>query len=297
MYFTGIVLVLLSFISSACSQSTIYDGSNQGYTSVPSMPTDTSKAILSYNRIAHILPYTFAAYPNLTEIDLRFNSIASLSPEAFTGSVCEFLQLKGNSLKQFPDLSTLNGTLKRLGLISNDINYIDPLLAAPLTNLKGLWIGNNNLTTLDGLKVLSSLDSFGAMSNSITSIPVDIFSAFVSLEVLLLSGNPLSAMPDLLPLQPVASTLKTLELGISNQNNFFKEDLSKFNALTEFDISMLSLEDLYEFSNLTGLESLEMLTASYREIQYLPRTFFSELLHLKELTLQHSTIHLMEKVD
>ena len=135
------------------------------------------------------------------------------------------------------------------------------------------------------------------MSNSITSIPVDIFSAFVSLEVLLLSGNPLSAMPDLLPLQPVASTLKTLELGKSNQNNFFKEDLSKFNALTEFDISMLSLEDLYEFSNLTGLESLVTLDASYREIQYIQSIFFSELLHLTDLTLQHSTIHLMEKVD
>ena len=105
MYFTGIVLVLLSFIPSACSQSTIYDGSNQGYTSVPSMPTDTSKAILSYNSIVYILPYTFAAYPNLTEIDLRFNSIASLSPEVFSGSVCEILELKGNSLKQFPDLS------------------------------------------------------------------------------------------------------------------------------------------------------------------------------------------------
>ncbi|XP_019520425.1 PREDICTED: platelet glycoprotein Ib alpha chain [Hipposideros armiger] len=123
---------------------------------------------IPYNKLKS-LPLLGLALPALTTLDVSFNVLASLSPDALDGlSQLQELNLRGNKLKTLP-----------------------PRLLAPTTHLKKLDLGENKLTELplELLCGLNELETLYLQSNWLRTIPKDFFGDLL-LPYVFLHGNP-----------------------------------------------------------------------------------------------------------
>ena len=156
--------LLLYFVRSVYTQD-VYRADNAELTAVPgNIPTTTVTVSLQYNSISS-LP-DFSAYTILKEVDLYANDISVVSATAFCGTVLENLYMGKNKLTQFPDLTCVKNTLKRLKFHSNSIGTIAQEFISPLTKLMNLFIQNNQLTQIPDLSANERMFQFYIQGNA-----------------------------------------------------------------------------------------------------------------------------------
>lgn len=136
-------------------------------------------------------------FPSDTSIiDLRYNSLQSLPPNAFLGlNQVHTIFLSENEIGfiQEDSFSGL-GSLKYLYINNNRISQIARGSFRGLDFLEGLFLENNDIwqigpSTFDDLSRLNRLFLFG---NKLTTLPVGLFDNLVSLKRLRLDNNPIN---------------------------------------------------------------------------------------------------------
>lgn len=129
-------------------------------------------------------------------MDLSENCIEDIDPTS-TNLIpkLQVLNLSHNGLQTVANLSSLCN-LEELNLSNNRISqFVD--LHTKLGNVKNLQLAQNNLRRLHGLSKLYGLVSLDVRCNQITELEsVRTISSLPCLEVLILTGNPVSTVLD-----------------------------------------------------------------------------------------------------
>lgn len=151
---------------------------------------------LSNNVIETIPARTFKDFPNVTNLDLSYNLICSLSFDAFIGlKNLVILNLSGNNLRKIVSYQfTLLRSLKALAIMVNKITRIESNAFAQLENLSVLTLERNLLPAIesDNFKHLTSLTSLLLAENKITYLGDKAFSNNPYLQIIDLSDNLLT---------------------------------------------------------------------------------------------------------
>jgi hypothetical protein len=164
------ILVLYSCLSLFIVQGscTSYNYTSHGFTSVPTdIPPNATEIILDKNKITIIQQSDFnERYPNLTALVIKSNAIASVELGSFRGTQLTDLDLLRNQLTEFPDLSEVNNTLKRVWLAQNKLRVVASSDIESLTLLEYLGLGKNLLATIpEEVKHLGMLARIGLQGN------------------------------------------------------------------------------------------------------------------------------------
>ncbi|CAH1963122.1 unnamed protein product [Acanthoscelides obtectus] len=142
---------------------------------------------LSYNDIISIGSNVFMNLKNMTTLILSHNDLEKIDPDVF----------KGFDKDGKP--SPLNN-LKELRLGNNKIRSLNPDVTDHITELEILDLSNNPLgpidnSTLLAISKLSNLKELYLQYTNITSLPDHLLHTLKHLQVLDLSGNPITEMP------------------------------------------------------------------------------------------------------
>ncbi len=191
---------------------------------------------------------------NLPDNNLVGNLSDALTNEGVLVSTnLRYLNLSGNRIKgQIPTNLGNLADLEYLDLSKNELLGSVPPSIGNLTKLATLWLGYNNLTSIDiDFSRLSDLRNLFLQFNEFTKLP-DNIGELKNLEILSLRGNKFKTLPS---------------------------TLGKLGKLKYLDISENELEQVpASITNLTELEGLLMHTNFFKTI---PR----DLLNLKKLNL------------
>jgi protein phosphatase 1 regulatory subunit 7 len=190
---------------------------------------------------------------NLCILDLSFNNISDLGPLQFLPSErLEELYLASNLIERldvFQQNPSPFGTLRILELGNNSITSIEGL--PPLPNLQELYLGKNRLATLHtrSMQVFPSLRILALSNNSLCSLEgLDLH--FPNLEELYINNNNLTSIADF----PASLSPTLTILDISNNKIQY--------VPRQFKI----------FSHLQELWANHNLLARYEELELLPKT-------------------------
>eukprot|EP00026_Physarum_polycephalum_P007158 Phypoly_transcript_07214.p1 GENE.Phypoly_transcript_07214~~Phypoly_transcript_07214.p1 ORF type:complete len:492 (+),score=47.51 Phypoly_transcript_07214:58-1533(+) len=213
---------------------------------------------LSGNQITEV-PENLGKLVGLTEVLLGTNCISRL-PNSF-GDLENLTILKLGKCKfeEFPPCIGRLKQLKELQLSENSITGPIPSYIYQLPNLESLDLGYNKIDALLGEDLMtcsgSELDAFFCLpmaklrvltlnDNFLQTIPPHTISNFTSLQVLQLSFNKLTSLPD---------------------------DIALMQSLVMIDISSNSISELHpEWGQLMNLSSLDV---SYNDLATIPDTF------------------------
>jgi len=258
---------------------------------------DTVK-YLHFNQLGlTTVPELVYRFPNLEELDLSKNQLTQL-PARLTAEIPSLRRLSVlyNNIGNDSVFITKNARLTALTLQGNKLTRI-PASVHNCKQLESLWMGNNNLATLNlkplrGLRKLNDLNLYNA---GITSLPkqirrlrhVQVLDLYYNqlaelprqigrmkrLEQLAISNNKLTALP------PQLARLKRLGTLFAHHNKLSQlpDSFGKLASLQVLDIGY------NQFSNvptvLVGLNTLESVDISNNNLQTLP----TSLVGLKSL--------------
>ena len=177
-----------------------YDGSYEGYTSVPTdIPSGMKYIYLDDNDISHINDESFdetsTDFSTVEELHLDYNLIESVSERAFEGfqslteihlhsteieyivfkeddiPQLEYLNLELNQLAQIPTFHGFFQSLTTLYLTENSISHIGAEDFENITNIDSLYLGDNYLVIFELEQELSNLHYLNFRYNELTDIP------------------------------------------------------------------------------------------------------------------------------
>ena len=226
--------------------------------------------------LLHIDYEAFVGLNRLKQIKLSNNNILSIPAQLWCPmSDLRTIELNNNQLVNLEDLGLSNITaaqcqlsITKLELRNNKLTSVTPgSLAGVEESLEILTVADNDLTELDRMSLhgLTHLQSVDVSSNSLTSLPPDLFLHNPGLEKINLSHNALA----------------TVHLSVfRNLTKLTSLDLSH-NALDEAWIK----EDI--FSDLTTLTSLDL---SHNHFNHVDNTLFQPLTSLTFLDLSHNRL-------
>ena len=144
------------FISVGVASGKKYSRTSGGLTEIPEdIPNDTKVIDLSKNAISHVRSEDLLGLGNL----YKFN-------------------LEQNELTEFPDLSSVAGTLTQLYLYSNQISSVPAARLNILTKLEWLYLYNNKISFLPDVggtwlpQANGILDWLDVSNNELTTLPV-----------------------------------------------------------------------------------------------------------------------------
>ena len=178
--------------------------------------------------------------------------------------------VKGDTIKEkIPFLFS-----DELNLSSNNLTSL-PESIGNLTNLKGLDLGWNKLTSLKGIEKLTNLERLDLGRNELTSLKG--IEKLTNLERLDLGDNELEILPDWI------GNLKNLRgLNLSSNNlTSLPESIGNLTNLKGLDLMYNELTDLPEsIGNLTKLEGLDLDTSqiSDKEIERIKELLPADLI-------------------
>ncbi|XP_041103870.1 leucine-rich repeat-containing protein 19-like [Polyodon spathula] len=159
------------FLASGFANDEIGDYRNRNLTAIPpDLPLNTTKLILSYNKI-DIHPKSIGElnkYTNLSELYLNHNNISDLPGHMFHNlSKLKVLDIANNIISRIePKAFKGLGSLQDLYLCHNQINTLHPEVFANLSSLKNLTLCGNKLRTLkEGTLNLFRLKSINLQDN------------------------------------------------------------------------------------------------------------------------------------
>jgi Leucine-rich repeat (LRR) protein len=214
--------------------------SHTGLTEFPFFPEEYCKSKtfdicdLSFNKITN-LPQSF---PNVTRLRLEYNILSDFRPEKWVNTAkvidiswnyiktvkfgensrLEYMDLSGNSLECFPDLSRCSG-LSHLFISSNGIQTFSVEYGLP-KNLTYLDISNNLMCTIPPSVVKSTnLTHLNFSKNKLAYIPTTI-SNLCQLKILNLYGNPITRLPNSI------SQIECLHIVNIRQTSILESELS-----------------------------------------------------------------------
>ena len=200
-----------------------------GLLTIPNITETWATEVYLYrNKITSIPSNALQHATNTWYLDLRYNSIANTSEEAFSGIPIQKLFLDYNPLTHFPYFPNINNTLTSLGLSYCKITNATWNLVVPYSNLEALNLGLNVIHHMPDLnRTKSRLQSLSLAGCGISAIQANYFDGFVSLKGLNLDSNKLMELGNF-----VFEGLSSLE-GLSlSKNLFVKTEKSTFSGLS-----------------------------------------------------------------
>ncbi|XP_046884245.1 leucine-rich repeat and immunoglobulin-like domain-containing nogo receptor-interacting protein 3 isoform X2 [Hypomesus transpacificus] len=229
-------------------------------TAIPEgIPTETRLLDLSRNRMRWVETGDLAPYPNLEEVDLSENLIATLEPNAFSSlQSLRVLRLRDNQLKLVP-----MGAFAKLG------------------NLTTLDLSENKMVilldyTFQDLRSLKNLEAFSGLLG-LEDLTIE------RCNLTSISGQTLSYLRSLV-------TLRLRHLGISALDD---QNFRKLSNLRGLEIDHWPLLEYISPLSFQGLD-LTWLSITNTNITSVPSASFRNLAHLTHLNLSYNPISTLE---
>lgn len=188
----------------------------------------------------------------------------------------------------------VDSTITELDLSSKGIVALDDLVFGKLSNLKTLWLNENNITflhenTFYGLEKLEKLYLF---YNKLQSLPKDIFKPLKNLKRLELSMNKLAYLDE-----TIFSFNTKLEKLSLDFNELSQLPLKIFDNLTYLHTLVLSSNNLISLPDeiFQNLNRLRFLSLSFNSLSNLPKKFFTKNnSNLEELRLDNNPFKILD---
>lgn len=259
--------------------------------------------------------------PNLTHLILRSHLIAKM--EGLKGfQTLELLELYDNQIEYLeqlgnddPEERNMGESLKVLDMSYNVIRSMEPVRFCP--NLTELYLANNKLKSLEGLKNLYSLRKIDLGANRIRVMNPDELSGLINLEELWLGKNKIEKIQGLEKLKKLrrldiqsnrltvienltsqVDTLEELYLahnGIDDDGAMIPNGLGqKFSRLTTLDLSKNRITTCKPFVHLVGLNELWLSSnniSSYQDIEPISVLGTREGACLTEIYMEYNPIY------
>ncbi|XP_063825150.1 chaoptin-like [Ostrinia nubilalis] len=228
----------------------------------------------------------------LTRLELGYNRIASVAPEAFGAwaRALAALGLRGNRIAQLPAGALPALPLRELALSFNDLYYVDPAAFADLTELHVLELSSTLFSGEFPLEsLLTNLTWLTLDNNNIHRVSSDDIYNFPSLEFLNLDFNKIVEFPSEMNETNSASRLKELRLSynyISKVNSKFLMNLSELQSI---DLSYNRMLNISEHS-FASLRNLVYLSLAGNLVEFVADRAFSDLPRLEALDLQQNRL-------
>ena len=242
----------------------LYQHRDAGLSDIPHGKISSTETVidLQRNHIVLLEAFEFSNYPNLLELDLSWNDIKSISPDAFNGTQLENLNVEENALKVFPNLASIAHSLVKLDLGYNLITQIDPELLSWLTKLKALELAGNSLTmTPDFSSVATEVNGDWSRIGITTVYSID---TICHIKQVVFQANALEIVPQV--------------------------NCSASDDLLVYMIYGANFNDLTDFVNLTYTKSMSQLQISYCKIVTFPNLPFTLRKQLSYLHLPNNQI-------
>lgn len=145
------------------------------------------------------------------------------------------------------------------------------------TGIDGIYLANNNLTSLPDLSAITGLKVLHVNDNQLTSLPV--LSSNTALEFIIAQNNALTSLPNL------SNNTNLQELIVYNNNLSSLPLLNSLIALQKLEIGGNNLTAIPEISNLT---QLRVLKAWKNQLTALPN--LTTLTNLRTLSLDYNQL-------
>lgn len=246
---------------------------------------------LSANEIENIDENAFRYLTDLTEIDLRSNSLKLTSNLFKFTKKLAILDLAMNNLESIPETLFHNlDKLQILDLCANNFKTINGSIFRDLISLKTLELSHCHLQYLpdDVFYSLKNLRAINLGMNELKTVPENLFAKNDRLQLIKMKSNSLlSNLPDYLFSN--LTNLKTVELfecklSILPENLFFGSVHIENISLRHNELTTLPE---HVFRDLTELENLDL---SENQLQTLPENVFLSLSNLKTLNLANNKL-------
>nr|XP_033786649.1 TLR4 interactor with leucine rich repeats [Geotrypetes seraphini] len=245
---------------------------NRGLLAVPRAPTGNRKHILTYtlggNFISNLSDSDFHGFSWLQRLDLQYNRLRSLHPQAFKRLL----------------------RLEELYLGHNLLGDLSPGSLAPLRELRVLGANGNELRRL-GAGTFSGLRSLSRLrldDNALENLPDDLFSPLVALLTLHLEGNRIRALSE----RTFAglSKLRVLDLSGNQQRTLHQPTpFTPLHSLSDLRLCNNGLEELGG-GIFSPLRQLGRLWLSGNRLSQLEPGIFRGLGTLRELHLDNNQL-------
>ncbi|XP_070541219.1 insulin-like growth factor-binding protein complex acid labile subunit [Ptychodera flava] len=278
---------------------------------------------LSSNYLRKITPNSFPL-PSLRHLDLSYNKLEHIAPPVFADlRHLKILNLTGNRMSNYPDLSTVSGTLQTLVLSQNKLSGEIPQSAfRGLNKISSLDVSMNQITGTLQPGIFGSqekeLERLNLSYNQISNISKYVFHNTTSIVTLDLSHNNLTEIPGFVPFQHlfhctyldlsynnissiISNTfagmfsLKHLDLGqnVLSDGNLFMHNSTVFLPMRQTLTTLLlygnSLDTIHP-GTFQSLKQLILLDLSDNNIDQLSPGIFGDLVNLLELDLHSNLI-------
>ncbi|ELT96738.1 hypothetical protein CAPTEDRAFT_196650 [Capitella teleta] len=254
-----LIFLLIALPKSNCKH--IVDLSNgrledtESFSTLEDLPQETTYLILSKNNITAV--DIFPVSPNLEDLNLRYNS-----------------------LTEFPQMINVSGTLERLLLTQNNIMHIKPERLACLSHLISLDLKENNLHHFPDVAGLNEFANLDLLRNNFTEFP-ELKNIGQTLIQLILGYNKITNL-DSLTLMPEINS-------INLESNSFAIDscfLHFFPIVTSVNFGSNTINVWPDFSNATRITNLIL---SQCELRQVPTSSLAHL-PLESLIISHNKI-------
>ena len=178
----------------------MYDGSNQGYTSVPTdIPSARTRITLNNKEISHVddesFNESFTDFSTVQRLYIESNKIESFSENALNGFQnlrniymkfnqiqhilfkvediprLQYLNLNYNQLAQVPTFYGFFQSMGTLAIGQNSISHVCEEDFENITNIDNIYLARNRLVTFEPKQELPNLSNLDLGNNELTEIP------------------------------------------------------------------------------------------------------------------------------
>ena len=288
-----------------------------------SLAEHVATLVISKNVVRELPPATFQYFRQLTHLDLTSNLLTTLDVNIFTGLETTLISLNvsQNRIVNFTGLPLQLSALQILDISNNHLMNIPSNCFTYLSNLRYLNISKNlQISTVDpnSFHKLSQLEIIDMSYLNLTVLSPNIFSKIHQVKEIYLSGNSLTEMPigifsDLPNLTVIdlsynniinikskafinIMNIKKLLLKGNNLNYFKGDFFNTGTGLEILDISDNQLSYLYPTSFKIH-PRLRFLYASKNKFNYFPSELISELQYLEYLDLSKNELKTVEELN
>lgn len=247
-------------------------------------PSDTEEIDLTHLKIKSLKKLGLARFPKVKSACFRQNLLTSLSGLDDLPKDLESLDLYDNRIQRMDHhLEHFNdGPLNSLDLSFNTIRHIRHV--ERLTNLKDLYLCQNEITRIDNLDTLTKLDNLELGANKIRELAN--LEKLQSLTTLWVARNKITKIENL-------SALTNLRLLSIQSNRITKiEGLEKLVNLEELYISHNGIEKIEGLENCPKLTTLDISNNRITKLEGL-----GHLTNLEELWASNNQIDRLDSVE
>ncbi len=239
---------------------------NNRLENLPFSPLPKLRVLRASNNQVHNVGEPMS-FPQLTHLHLSGNGLRSVRNDAFANCTqILVLDLSHNDLIEAPVALASLSVLQTLDLSHNAIGDLKGASILDKTHLWRLQLSHNNLKNLTAglLAKLNALQVLDVSSNDIATVDRGSFDENSLLQAIRLDGNKLSSMDGLFHNLPLLTWL-----------NISDNQISEFDyamvprGLHWLDLSHNSVQKLGNYFDLTSEMSLEILDASFNQLEQL----------------------------